>query len=61
MSSILIVDDDDQLRTSFARLLREEGYDITTAPTGEAGIEAVEETTAGSADYGCPAAGNDRA
>jgi nitrogen regulation protein NR(I) len=41
MSSLLIVDDDDQLRASFARLLREEGYDITTAPTGEAGIEAV--------------------
>jgi nitrogen regulation protein NR(I) len=41
MSLILIVDDDDQLRASFARLLREEGYDITTAPTAEAGIEAV--------------------
>jgi DNA-binding NtrC family response regulator len=41
MSVILIVDDDDQLRTSFAKLLTEEGYDIRTAPTGEAGIEAV--------------------
>jgi CheY-like chemotaxis protein len=41
MSSILIVDDDDQLRTSFARLLREEGYELFTAPTGEAGIDAV--------------------
>ncbi|PIP40689.1 MAG: Fis family transcriptional regulator, partial [Desulfobacterales bacterium CG23_combo_of_CG06-09_8_20_14_all_51_8] len=41
MSSILIVDDDDQLRISFAKLLKEEGYDIRTAPTGETGIEEV--------------------
>ena len=41
MSSILIVDDDDQLRISFAKLLKEEGYSIETAPTGEAGVEAV--------------------
>lgn len=41
MSVILIVDDDDQLRTSFAKLLTEEKYDVRTAPTGEAGIEAV--------------------
>ena len=41
MSSILIVDDDDQLRISFAKLLKEEGYDIRTAPTGEAGIAEV--------------------
>ncbi len=41
MSIILIVDDDDQLRTSFAKLLMEEGYDIRTAPTGEASLEAV--------------------
>lgn len=41
MSSILIVDDDDQLRQSFAKLLKEEGYDVTMAPSGEAGLEAV--------------------
>jgi DNA-binding NtrC family response regulator len=41
MSLVLIVDDDDQLRTSFAKLLTEEGYNIQTAPTGEAGVEAV--------------------
>jgi nitrogen regulation protein NR(I) len=41
MSVILIIDDDDQLRTSFAKLLTEEGYDVRTAPTGETGIEAV--------------------
>ncbi len=41
MSTILIVDDDDQLRQSFAKLLREEGYHIRTAPTGEMGIEEI--------------------
>jgi DNA-binding NtrC family response regulator len=43
MSLILIVDDDDQLRASFAKLLKEEGYNIQTAPTGEAGVEAVKQ------------------
>ena len=43
MSLVLIVDDDDQLRISFAKLLKEEGYDIQTAPTGEAGIDAVKQ------------------
>ncbi len=41
MSSILIVDDDDQLRQSFARLLADEGYDVRTATTGERGIDEV--------------------
>ncbi|MBI4830346.1 MAG: sigma-54-dependent Fis family transcriptional regulator, partial [Candidatus Lindowbacteria bacterium] len=45
MSSILIVDDDSQLRQSFDRLLTEEGYEVRTAATGEAGIEAVKEKT----------------
>ena len=43
MTSILIVDDDDQLRQSFAKLLSEEGYDIRTAPTGEAGVAEIKE------------------
>lgn len=38
MSSILIIDDDDQLRISFERLLKEEGYQVRTAASGEAGI-----------------------
>jgi len=41
VSSILIVDDDDQLRQSFQKLLTEEGYEVRTAATGEAGLEAV--------------------
>ncbi len=35
------MDDDDQLRASFARLLREEGYHILTAPTGESALELI--------------------
>ncbi len=43
MNSILVVDDDSQLRRSFNKLLREEGYEVRTAPSGEAGLEAVEQ------------------
>lgn len=38
MSTILIIDDDDQLRISFERLLTEEGYGVRTAPSGEIGL-----------------------
>lgn len=38
MSTILIIDDDDQLRISFERLLTEEGYEARTAPSGEMGL-----------------------
>ncbi|PID40453.1 MAG: Fis family transcriptional regulator [Proteobacteria bacterium] len=43
MNSVLIIDDDDQLRISFERLLREEGYQVRTAASGEAGIRMVGE------------------
>ena len=43
MSSILIVDDDSRLRQSFDKLLHEEGYKVRTAPSGEAGLEAVKQ------------------
>ena len=43
MNSILIVDDDPQLRESFKRLLSEEGYEVRVAATGEEGILAVKE------------------
>ena len=43
MSTILIIDDDDQLRISFERLLTEEGYAVCTAPSGEMGLRAFEE------------------
>lgn len=39
MSSILIVDDDDQLRLSFEKLLTEEGYSVKSAPSGELGLK----------------------
>ena len=41
MSTILIIDDDDQLRISFERLLKEEGYAVCTAASGEAGLRMV--------------------
>lgn len=41
MSKILIIDDDDQLRLSFEKLLTEEGYGIESAPSGELGLKMV--------------------
>jgi len=41
VSTILIIDDDDQLRMSFQRLLEEEGYTVRTAASGESGIRMV--------------------
>ena len=43
MSTILIVDDDPQLRQSFEKLLAAEGYTVQTVSTGEAGLAAVRE------------------
>ncbi len=43
MSTILVVDDDDQLRKSFHKLLTEEGYAVLTAASGEAGLAVVRE------------------
>jgi nitrogen regulation protein NR(I) len=43
VSTILIIDDDDQLRVSFERLLGEEGYRVLTAASGEAGVRMVGE------------------
>jgi DNA-binding NtrC family response regulator len=40
MNTILIIDDDDQLRRSFKKLLSDEGYHTLTAASAEAGIEA---------------------
>ncbi|NVM57468.1 MAG: sigma-54-dependent Fis family transcriptional regulator [Desulfobacterales bacterium] len=43
MGTILIVDDDAQLRRSFEKLLTGEGHTVQTAPTGEEGIAMVRE------------------
>ncbi len=43
MSTILIIDDDDQLRKSFEKLLAEEGYTVESAASGEAGVKSVRE------------------
>jgi nitrogen regulation protein NR(I) len=45
MSLILIVDDDDQLRKSFQKLLAEEGYTTDSAASGEDGIQKVKTRT----------------
>jgi nitrogen regulation protein NR(I) len=41
LNSILIIDDDDQLRNSFIKLLSEEGYVVDGAASGEAGLNIV--------------------
>jgi nitrogen regulation protein NR(I) len=41
LGSILIVDDDPQLRQSFEKLLIEEGHSVQSAATGEAGIAMI--------------------
>lgn len=41
MGYILIVDDDEQLRRSFEKLLVQEGYNVQTAGTGESAVEMV--------------------
>lgn len=41
MSIVLIIDDDDQLRKSFHKLLEEEGYRVASAPSGESGLKIV--------------------
>ncbi len=38
MNTILIIDDDDQLRRSFEKLLTDEGYQVISAASAEAGI-----------------------
>ena len=42
MSTIIIIDDDDQLRKSFEKLLIEEGYSVESAASGEAGLKLVQ-------------------
>lgn len=43
MNDILVIDDDDQLRKSFEKLLTEEGYCVRSAASGETGLKAVKE------------------
>ena len=43
MNTVLIIDDDDQLRQSFEKLLKEEGYLVGSAASGELGVEYIRE------------------
>ena len=45
MGTILIVDDDAQLRRSFEKLLLEEGHTVRTAGSGEVGLESVRQSS----------------
>ena len=42
-ASLLVVEDDDDLRRTLARRLEEAGYDVATASTGDGALEAVAE------------------
>jgi DNA-binding response OmpR family regulator len=42
-ATILIVDDDEGVTTTFARMLRLEGYDVHTASTAELGLTQAEQ------------------
>ncbi len=44
MDTILVIDDDDQLRKSFAKLLHEDGYQVETAASGETGLAMVKQS-----------------
>jgi len=44
MSTIWIIDDDDQLRISFQKLLTEEGYRVESAASGESCLKMIQET-----------------
>jgi len=44
VSDILIIDDDDQLRKSFHKLLTEEGYKVENAASGESGLEKLKQS-----------------
>ena len=59
MSTILIIDDDDQLRKSFRKLLSEEGYTAEGAASGEAGLEMVRNRVTGSGHCRRPSAGDE--
>ena len=45
MARILVIDDDDQLRISFSKILRQEQYDVVSAASAEAGLDIVRSTS----------------
>ena len=44
MSSVLIVDDQEDLRYALSKVVKKEGYSVTTAPTGKNAIEILQST-----------------
>ncbi|MCJ7771517.1 MAG: sigma-54 dependent transcriptional regulator [Desulfobacterales bacterium] len=43
METILVIDDDDRLRQSFDKLLKEEGYKVISVASGEAGLDVLKD------------------
>ena len=43
MKSILFVDDNDPFRSSFSRILRKEGYDVTEAGDGDDALRSLDQ------------------
>jgi two-component system nitrogen regulation response regulator NtrX len=46
METILIIDDEENVRKSFAGVMKDEGYEVVTAGSGREGIELLQETNA---------------
>lgn len=43
LNSILVIDDESEIRESLEQLLKMEGYEVDTAPTAEDGLRKIEE------------------
>jgi DNA-binding NtrC family response regulator len=44
MAKVLVVDDDESLRMLYSKELLEEGYDVTTVPSGREALESIKES-----------------
>jgi two-component system, NtrC family, nitrogen regulation response regulator NtrX len=46
-ADVLVVDDDDAIRTTFAEILRSSGYSVVVAEDGDVALELLDETAVG--------------
>jgi PAS domain S-box-containing protein len=51
MTTVLIVEDDDAIRSNITRLLKLEGFEIVSAINGREGLERMRQTSAGSGGF----------
>ncbi|RWF50403.1 MAG: response regulator, partial [Mesorhizobium sp.] len=47
MAKLLIVEDDESVRTLAARALERDGHDVTVAPDGSQGLDAIRQARGG--------------